>query len=482
MEYGVTDKGFVLKRFDECVDQLRERIKEYTGIDLSTNDQAYLNLAFVYPIADIVASLHEENQDVYYSFSPSSAVGISLDNVCQSSNVIRAAAKKTSYIVHCNCADGTTIVAGTTIAADTNPRYEVVCEKNTVINRAAFNEAYIRVVSAVPWVDYIITIDGKRFKLTSSTDNAKDILNELRQVIDDSTLNVEVSDDLLTIRCKDISRLAKLELSNNLTTESITGLTKFLAKDFNSTVLPVGSIVRIITNLSTGLNWVENRLLGTAGRELAEDWELRQSFIFQRYANSRSLTDSTISFLLKNVYGVEAVVGYQNDNDNIDSNGLLPHSVMYIVEGGNDEEVAKGILATKTGGISTNGNVSVTVYGQNDEPIEIRFNRPEYLYTWLKVEISGVPGVIDPAFETKAKGLILDITDSLVMGDKLVLQSLMKNIFDNIAGVEYIDIMAGTSDNGSIKPSVFSKRNIETTQMQRIDVGIDRIEVVLIEL
>lgn len=482
MEYGVTGKGFVLKRFDECVDQIREKIKEYTGIDLSTNDQAYLNLAFVYPIADIVASLHEENQDVYYSFSPSSAVGISLDNVCQSSNVIRPAAKKSSYIVHCNCADGTTIVAGTTIAADTNPRYEVVCEKNTVINRAAFNEAYIRVVSAVAWEDYIVTIDGKRFKYASSTDNTEDVLNGLRQVIDDSSLSADTAGNLLIIRCKDISRLAKLELTNNLTTESITGLTKFLAKDFNSTVLPVGSIVKIITNLSTGLNWVENRLLGTAGREQAEDWELRQSFIFQRYANSRSLTESTISYLLKNVYGVKAVVGYQNDNDDIDSNGLLPHSVMYIVEGGNDEEIAKGILATKTGGISTNGNVSVTVYGQNDEPIEIRFNRPEYLYTWLKVEISGVSGAIDPVYEVKAKELILDITDSLVMGDKLVLQSLMSNIFDNVAGAEYIEITAGTSDNGDIKPTEFSKRNIETTKMQRINVGIDRIEVVFVEL
>jgi uncharacterized phage protein gp47/JayE len=482
MEYGVTGKGFILKRFDECVDQLRERIKEYTGIDLSTNDQAYLNLAFVYPIADIVASLHEENQDVYYSFSPSSAVGISLDNVCQSSNVIRAAAKKTSYIVHCNCADGTTIVAGTTIAADTNPRYEVTCEKNTLISRNAFNEAYVRVVTAAPWEDYIITLDGKRHKFTASNERAEDILIGLKQEIEDSSLTVEVTGELLIIRCRDVSRLMKMELSENLTTDSVTGLAKFLAKDFNSTVLPAGSIVKIVTNLSTGLNWVENRLLGAAGRDQAADWELRQSFISQKYANSKSLTESTASYLLKYVYGVTTVIGYQNDSDEVNSDGLLPHSVMYVVEGGNDEEIAKGILATKTGGINTNGSVSITIFGQNDEPIEIRFNRAEYLYTWLQVEISGVSGVIDPTFEIKAKELILDMTDSLVMGDRLILQALMKNIFDNIAGAEYIEITAATSDNKDIKPTVFSKRNIETTKMQRIDVGIDRIEVALIEL
>lgn len=482
MEYGVTDKGFVLQRFDECVDQLREKIKEYTGIDLSTNDQAYLNLAFVYPIADIVASLHEENQDVYYSFSPSSAVGVSLDNVCQSSNIIRAAAKRTSYIVHCNCSDGSTIAAGTTIAADTNPRYEVTCEKNTLISRNSLNETYVKVVAAVPWEDYIITLEGKRYKYTASSESAEDILHGLKQEIDDSSLTVEITGELLSIRCKDISRLIKMELSDNLTTDSVTGFAKFSAKDFNSTVLPAGSIIKIITNLSTGLNWVENKLLGTAGREQAADWELRQSFISQKYANSKSLTESTVSYLLKNVYGVTAVIGYQNDKNEVDSDGLLPHSVMYVVEGGNDEDIAKGILATKTGGINTNGSVSVTVFGENDEPIVIRFNRPEYLYTWLRVEISGVPASIDPAYEIKVKELILEITDALMMGDKLILQGLMQSIFNNIAGVEYIDVTAGTSETEETRPGEFTRRNIEATKMQRIDISIDRIEVVFNEI
>ncbi|MGL5433817.1 MAG: hypothetical protein ACRDBO_00270 [Lachnospiraceae bacterium] len=482
MEYGVTEKGFVLQRFDECVDQLREKIKEYTGIDLTTNEQAYLNLAFVYPIADVVASLHEENQDVYYSFSPSSAIGVSLDNVCQSSNIIRAAAKKTSYIIHCNCLDGTTIVSGTTVAADTNPRYEVVCEKNTLIARSAFNEAYIRVITAEVWKEYIITIDGKRYIFTASTDKTEDILRGLQLAIDDNAFRVEVTGELLAIRSTDNSRVSELSLSDNLTTDSITGLAKFQAKDYNSTILPVGSIVKIITNLSTGLSWVENRLLGTAGRELAEDWELRQSFISQKYANSRSLTESTVSYLLKNVYGVTAAKGYQNDEDEVDHNGLLPHSVMYVVEGGNDEEIARGILATKTGGINTNGSISVTVLGENDEPIDIRFNRPEYLYTWLRVEISGVAGEIDPAYEVKAKELILEKTDILVMGDKLILQILMQNIFSSVAGVEYIDIAAGTSTNKDIPPKEYNRQNIVASKMQRISVGVDRIEVVFNEL
>ena len=482
MEYGITDKGFVLQRYDECVDQLREKIREYTGIDLSTNDQAYLNLAFVYPIADIVASLHEENQDVYYSFSPSSAVGVSLDNVCQSSNVTRAAAKKTSYIVHCNCFDGSTITAGTTIAANTNPRYEVTCEKNTLISRNSFNEAYVKVVAAVSWEDYIITIEGKRYKYTASSESVEDILRGLKQEIDDSSLSVDITGEILSIRCKDISRLIKMELSDNLTTDSVTGFAKFLAKEFNSTVLPAGSIIKITTNLSTGLNWVENRLLGTAGREQAADWELRQSFISQKYANSKSLTESTVSYLLKNVYGVTSVIGYQNDKDDVDSDGLLPHSVMYVVEGGNDEDIAKGILATKTGGINTNGSVFVTVFGENDEPIVVRFNRPEYLYTWLKVEISGLPTVIDPSYGIKVKELILEIIYDLKMGDKLVLQSLMQSIFNNVTGVEYINITAGTSENKETKPVEFSRKNIETTKMQRIDINIDRIEVLFNEI
>ena len=481
MEYGVTDKGFILKRFDDCVSGLRASIKEYTGIDLDTDDNSLLNLAFVYPIADVEASLHEENQDVYHSYNPASATGVSLDNACQSTNIVRAAARKTSYMVHCNCTDGSTVVAGTTIAADTNPRYDIVCAANTKVERGVFNEAYIRLITAEKGQDYIVTIDGIKYKYTSITDDGTTILQGIKDAIAAEEYDLEINENILSIRNREDSNTGTLALSNNLTTDSITSLVSFLSTDYNSTVLPAGTITNIISNLSSGLNWVENRLAGAAGREEAEDWELRQDFIAQKYVNSRSLTESTKSYLLSKVTGVTRVVGSQNDEDYVDADGLLPHSVMFVVEGGDEEEIAAGIFTTKTGGINTNGSIAKTVYGDNNEPVIIRFNRPEYIYTWLQITITGT--AVSPDYESATKELIIEKINDLEMGDKLVLQSLATDLFSEIAGVEYVDIMAATSlvENDIPAEGDFTRKNIEVSKIQKVELNEYRIEVILVE-
>lgn len=481
MEYGVTEKGFVLKRLDDCISELRSSVKEYTGIDLETDNNSLLNLAFVYPIANVEAALHEENQDVYYSFNPASAVGVSLDNACQSANVTRAEARKTSYMVHCNCTDGSSVVAGTTIAADTNPRYDIVCAANMKVERNSFAEAYVRIIVAEEGQEYIVTIGSNKYKYTSTSADKSEILQGIKEAITDADYEMEIDEDILAIRNREASNTAALELSNNLTTDSITGLVKFLSTDYNSTVFPAGTITKIVSNLSTGLNWVENRLAGIAGRDEAEDWELRQDFIEQKYVNSKSLTNSTKSYLLKNVVGVTKVVGLQNDEDVEDENGLSPHSVMFVVEGGDEEEIALGIFTTKTGGINTNGSIVKTVYGDNNEPITIRFNRPAYVYTWIRITITGIK--VSPDYETAIKKLIISKTDEMEMGDKLVLQSLTTDVFSEVAEVDYVDIQAATSlsRDGIPEESEFNRKNIEVSKIQKVEVSEDRIEVILLE-
>jgi len=481
MEYGVTEKGFVLKRLDDCVSKLRSSVKDYTGIDLETDNNSLLNLAFVYPIANVEAALHEENQDVYYSFNPASAVGVSLDNACQSANVTRSEARKTSYMVHCNCTDGSSVVAGTTIAADTNPRYDIVCAANTKVARHSFSEAYVRLVVAEAGQEYIVSIGGNKYKYTSASADKSEILLGIKNVITAADFELAIEEDILAIRNREVSNTAALELSNNLTTDSITGLVKFLSTDYNSAVLPAGTITKIVSNLSTGLNWVENRLAGIAGRKEAEDWELRQDFIEQKYANSKSLTNSTKSYLLKNVAGVTKVVGFQNDEDEVGEDGLLPHSVMFVVEGGDEEEIALGIFTTKTGGINTNGSIAKTVYGDNNEPVIIRFNRPVYVYTWIRINITG--SEVSPDYESAIKKLIIAKTGEMEMGDKLVLQSLTTEVFSEVAGVEYVDVKAATSLSEEDNPdeSELKRKNIEVSKIQKVEVSEDRIEVILVE-
>ena len=97
------------------------------------------------------------------------------------------------------------------------------------------------------------------------------------------------------------------------------------------------------------------------------------------------MIESIVGELLNNIENVESASGYENDTDYVDSRGLPPHSIEIIVEGGDNSEIAQAILRRKAGGIQTYGSIEVGVPGVYGDTIPVRFNRPDYLYTWLKV-------------------------------------------------------------------------------------------------
>ena len=43
-EYGVTDKGFVRKRYDTIYEELQNDIKDGLGIDISINPKSFFNV------------------------------------------------------------------------------------------------------------------------------------------------------------------------------------------------------------------------------------------------------------------------------------------------------------------------------------------------------------------------------------------------------------------------------------------------------
>ena len=80
--YGVTDFGFVPKRMDEIYRSMHRKLSEAWGVNTMENPQSYLNV-LITTIADELAQNWEADQEVYHSFYPSGAEGISLDNAVQ---------------------------------------------------------------------------------------------------------------------------------------------------------------------------------------------------------------------------------------------------------------------------------------------------------------------------------------------------------------------------------------------------------------
>ena len=118
--YGVTDFGFVPKRMDEIYRSMHRKLSEAWGVNTMENPQSYLNV-LITTIADELAQNWEADQEVYHSFYPSGAEGISLDNAVQFAGLRRMADHKSFYNILCTGTDGSVIPKGTMISSITKP-------------------------------------------------------------------------------------------------------------------------------------------------------------------------------------------------------------------------------------------------------------------------------------------------------------------------------------------------------------------------
>lgn len=475
-QYGVTDKGFVIKRLDTIMEEIHTDLTEAFGFDTRLTKPSFLDTlitTFSYQISD----LWETAQDSYYAKYPATATGVNLDNSVQYGGIRRAANKHTSYPLHCTGDDGTFVREEAIVATNTNPEIRLQNAEEFEITRDAFNRVSIKVASAEIGV-YTITINGNQYSYSSADGVEEDIIAGLATAITDPGYTVTTADNTITIVDKTISRSNVLILSDNLTTSSVTVIATFLTEDYGKITLPYDIVTKMVNNI-TGFTAVTNLLEPTYGRKQESDIELRQSYIAKSALRSNTMIESIVGELLNNVENIESASGYENDTDDTDERGLPPHSIEIIVEGGDNNEIAAAILRRKAGGIQTYGSVEVGVPGNYGDTIPIRFNRPDYLYTWLKVILHGDAAKLPTNYASLAMQSLLDDGAEFVAGKNLLTQLLNDGIYDAVAGLTYIEIYTayGTSSTYVPKESDYKLKNIIVNSRQKVLIDETRIEV-----
>lgn len=475
--YGVTDKGFNIKRLDTIMEEIHADLTEAFGFDTRLTKPSFLDTlitTFSYQISD----LWEVAQDNYYVKYPATATGINLDNAVQYGGIRRAANKKTTYLLHCTGEDGTYVREEAIVATNTSPEIRLKNSEEFEITRNSFNKVNIMVAAAELGV-YTVAINGEQYIYSSSDEDEANIINGLAKVIKTAEYTVSVKDNILTIEDKNLSQSNELMLSDNLTTSSVTVIAPFMTEDYGKITIPYGLVTKMVNNI-TGFEAVTNLLKPTYGRIQETDIELRQSYIAKSALRSNTMVESIIGELLNNIDNIESASGYENDADTIDERGLPPHSIEIIVEGGDDNEIAEAILRRKAGGIQTFGSVEVAVPGNYGDTIPIRFNRPDYLYTWLKVTLHGDAARLPTNYVALTMQSLLDDGAELTAGSNLLTQLLNDGIYELVAGLTYIDISTAYGTHSSYIPSSsdYKQQNIIVTSRQKVLLDEKRIEVV----
>jgi len=478
-DYGVTDKGFVLKRLDTILEEIHTDLTDGWGVDTRLAGTSFLN-TLVTTFGNQIANLWETAQDSYYAKYPATATGLNLDHAVQYGGIKRAGDKRTSYVLHCTGDDGTYVRENAIVATNTTPEIRLFSAEEFQITKDRFSRVSVIVLSEDTGV-YTISINGNQYSYFNPPGGkTAAILEGLASAIKDDGYTVNVVDGALVIEDKTKTRENTLTLTDNLTTSSVTSLANFLTNDYGKITLPYNIVTKMVNNI-TGFTAVTNMLEPTYGRKRETDIELRQSYIAKSALRSNTMIESIIAELLNNVKDVESASGYENDLDVVNERGMPPHSVEIIVEGGDNTEIAKSILRRKAGGIQTYGKVVVNVPGEYGGTIPVRFNRPEYLYTWLKVSLEGDAGKLPLNYAALTKQSLMEDGAQMTAGTSLLTQLLHEGIYDRVAGLTKVTILtAYTTDTNTIPgDSDYKDANIMATSRQKVLIDGNRIEVML---
>lgn len=187
-------------------------------------------------------------------------------------------------------------------------------------------------------------------------------------------------------------------------------------------VTAAANTVNQIYTPTLGWQSVTNPLAATVGVAVETDAQLRTRQQYSTALPSRSIMDGTIG-AVADVTGVVRYRGYENDTNTDDVNGIPPHSVALVVDGGDNQAIAEAIARHKTPGTGTYGTTSEVVYDQYNVPNQISFFRPTNVAIRAEVRIKVFTGYT-AGYAALVQQAVANAINSLGIGDDVLFTKL----------------------------------------------------------
>ena len=471
-EYGVTVEGFKRKRLPEIIEDMTQRFEDKMGVqvDRSSTSVLYHNLSVIgYELSDIWSAL----QGTYNAMYPNTATGVSLTNAAGLTAIRPIPAENTEVYCTCYGDNGTLIPATSQVQDSQSNTYS--SEVDTTISQTSTCDIYMKIDNVVVGTVYALTIDGTQKTHTAiSGDTTTTILTAIYSQFTFTDRVFNLSNGILNVKMNDQSKTMSVIVSN-ITITNIGTPVKFIADIAGSINPTLNSIVTIITAV-TGWDSVTNNVIASIGRDNETDIELRQRWSLSVYKKASAMVEAIQANVFENVSGVTACLVYENVEDVTDSDGRPPHSIEVVVAGGNNDDIGKEIFNYKSAGIKTYGSVTVEVNDKQGIPHNISFNRPTEVKTWIKVIVTksneeewGDNNLIEIA------NIINNTGNNLGVGEDVILQKFIGDIYKNTSGVGYLNITATTGDT----PGTYTANNIVISAREVAVFDLARIEVTL---
>jgi len=313
---------------------------------------------------------------------------------------------------------------------DPNQAQGVVLDQRVALNGIQRNAGTFTVVPVIITVDRSVSLVG----------------------MDDESESTDIPSGVYTIKDNAGTQFVLLD-SVTLSAGSTT--VDFRAANIGAVEVSVGSLTTPVTVIAGVVSVNNTSGATTQGVDEETDTQLRIRREKSLAIVATGYLDSIEAALLA-VDGVTEAVVYENYTDTTDGDGIPPHSIWAIVEGGTDADIAAILYAKKTAGAGFLGDEEVDVERTYGRTYPVKFDRAtdEDLYVQFSVSLPG--GVIDT--DALAADIVENVTWELgadAVGSVLTAYVMSLNSRYQVSAMEvstddatYLEIVSPTSKGG----------------------------------
>lgn len=429
---GVTEAGFVTKRFPEIIEDLRaQAVPQFQdlvapGDFVDTSDSTVLG-RLIGLTAPALTDLWEGMQEVYAAFDPNTAEGVALVNLVALGGLVPQLASPTSFSGMAWGDVFTDIPAGSVVRGTTGT-LQFVSDSTITLSTADVIGAGFSITDTTAGNDYSITLTSYAgsVNLTDTAlvgDTAVDILARLQtQLTSNPTYTSYILDNILFIAIVDHYSGFNASLGGDIAQLKSAKRIPFSASQVGPTEVPLNTVNVIVTPV-LGWDSVNNPVPAILGTNAETDIELRERFRVSKYLRAQNTSDALYSALLE-LEGVQELRLYVNDTDSVDSIGLDPHSFLVLVLGGGDLEIAQVIWKHTPLGIASQGAQEVTVLTSQGRTQIVKFDRPVYVPLFAELELNTYDGFPTNGEELIAQSMSNYVSSTSTIGGRVVYSRL----------------------------------------------------------
>jgi uncharacterized phage protein gp47/JayE len=482
MDYGVTDKGFIVKPFEVILKEEQDDFRTAFGNDIDLSDTS-IEGVYVKNKALKLTQLWEQLGKLYAIGDVDDSFGVYLDRLTNYVNVERLKANATQVYECLWAKEGTEIPKGHLLRLASGQTFRT--NAALTISRTSLLGILLTVKSVVVGHDYQFIIDTEIISYTAINGDDEESIQEglitsLKEIYTQGTYTTDNKgkDGIIIYRNEGTIPFAFSSSDTLLEFPSLGGYTKYECTKTGAVIVSIGALNEIVNKIN-GLDSAINYASGITGRGAESDTELRMSLgTRQKQATANEVA---IQNEILKINGVEYARVYSN-REIIEINGRPPKSYEAVVVGGDEQEIAETVFEKGPAGIQAFGNIVKDVVDSAGFHWDIGFSRPVNKYIWVKVDYSRNSEEDLPIDVVAAIGdnIVSWGQTALNVGIDLIYQKMFRPVYD-VQGIGFAAIkVAVTTD---LKPPSADDYHSKNVQINEVEIAVlDKNRIIVQEI